>query len=281
METVRHRWQPTDLRFVVDALVPERHDPEHLVNLLQEDDTLLRAMLEDERLFHRLMAEDDTADGVSPLFLFRVLLLRARRDMERELGICQQRSIEQGALADAHRILALLERDDVREYLAWLLATFTRTETETIPVRERTGALRQVRIHDLDIDRLLLYGRVVEPEHRFEIYRRIADACLFLTGILPEHVEAHRFYPVAPEPRYRLVSTALSSLEDLEGYGRTFYRMAAQHPKAQQHALTDVLSTLAEEFVLAEKPLAFIAQRYLARHRHNLFPIQFHPVALS
>ncbi len=273
MDTVRHGWRPTDLRFVVDALVPERPDPDHLVNLLQEDASLLRAMLEDDRLFHRLMDKDDTTDQVSPMFLFRVLLVRARRDIERELHACEQRTIEQTALSDGHRIIAMLGRDDVREYLARLLATFTHIETETIPIRIRDGISRQIRINDLDIDSLLLYSKVVKPEYRFGIYRRIADACLFLTGVLPEYVEPHRFYPALPEPRYRLASTALPSLEDLEGYGRTFYRMAAEHPQAQQHALTKVLSTLSEEFVLAEKPLAFIAQRYLARHRRRLFPI--------
>jgi hypothetical protein len=273
METVRHGWQLTDLRFVVDALVPERRDPDHLIHLLQEDHSLRQAMLEDDRLFHRLMDEDSTLDCVSPLFLFRVLLLRARRDIERELHACIQRTIEPAALADAHRIIAMLAHDDMREYLAWLLATFTQIETETIQVQIRDGISRQIRINDLDIDSLLLYSKVVKPEHRFGIYRRIADACLFLTGVLPEYVEAHRFYPALPEPRYRLASTALPSLEDLEGYGRTFYRMAAEHPQAQQHDLTQVLSTLSEEFVLAEKPLAFIAQRYLTRHRRRLFPI--------
>ena len=94
--------------------------------------------------------------------------------------------------------------------------------------------------------------------------------------------ESGDVYPVYSSLRSDPLGTRAfyDSLEDLEGYGRTFYRMAAQHPKAQQHALTDVLSTLAEEFVLAEKPLACIAQRYLAHHRQNLFPIQFHPVRL-
>ena len=37
------------------------------------------------------------------------------------------------------------------------------------------------------------------------------------------------------------------------------------------HELEDVLATLSENFLLAEKPLAFVANRYLRFTRHGLF----------
>ena len=67
--------------------------------------------------------------------------------------------------------------------------------------------------------------------------------------------------------RGRLVQKA----EDYEAYGQAFYRMAAEHEVASREGLADVLITLSEDFILAEKPLAFIANRYLQFSRHTLF----------
>ena len=73
------------LRFVVETLIPERGDAEHVVDLLRDDVTLLDAMLQDDRLFEQLMDDERGLVSVSPLFFFRVLLLRARRDMQKEI----------------------------------------------------------------------------------------------------------------------------------------------------------------------------------------------------
>jgi hypothetical protein len=65
----------------------------------------------------------------------------------------------------------------------------------------------------------------------------------------------------------------LQRLEDYERYGRAFYRLAAAHERARVEGLDGVLGRLAEDFVLAEKPLVFVGERYLRFTRQRLFEV--------
>jgi len=264
-------WSHQDLRFVAETLVPERGDPENVVNLLQGDDALLGAMLQDDRLFQELMTDDEIFVTVSPEFFFKILLVRARRDLEQELYTIERRHLQMVVLFDANRVVDLLARPDLVDYLATMLASFTRVNSSVVPVRIRKGIWRRIRVNDLDVDSLVHYANILKPEHRFDSYRRIGDACLFLTGIFPEYIETQQRYPHSNQPRLR--STLLQSLEDYEAYGRTFYRLAANHETAATQALDEMMTTLSEQFILAEKPLAFITERYLSMRKHNLFEI--------
>lgn len=271
MEQMLQTWSHNDLRFVVRTLVPERSDPEHVVDLIQDDEPLLQAMLEDERLFQQLMDSDEGFLSVSPRFYFKVLLLRARHDLEQELYTIERRHQQKVVLFDANQVVELLARPDVCDYLATMLASFARINSVTIPIRVRPGVWRRLHINDLDVDSLMAYAETLEREHRFWVYQRIADACLFLTGIFPEHIEANQRYPLSGQPRLRLRSSMIHSLEDFEAYGQAFYRLAAEHQVAQLQALDEVLITLSKQFILAEKPLAFLSARYLALRKHRLF----------
>jgi hypothetical protein len=130
-----------------------------------------------------------------------------------------------------------------------------------------------LRVNNLDVDSLIRYSQLLDEDQRFSAYRRVADACLFLTGIFAEHIEASQFYPQTGEPRLRLKSSLIHSLEDHESYGRTFYRLAALHEQAISLGQEEVLQALSERFILAEKALAFVAERYLAMRKHRLFGV--------
>ncbi len=273
MSEILERWSDRDLRFVVETLIPERSDPEHVVALLQDDESLLEAMLEDERLFQQLMADEEVLPSVSPPFFFKVLLLRARRDLEQELYTIEQRHLQKVVLFDASRVVDLLARPAVCDYLATMLASFMRINSVTIPIRVQKGVWHRIRVNDLDVDSLVRYAQILEEEHRFGIYQRIADACLFLIGIFPEYIEASQRYPQSSRPRLRLRSSLLHSMEDYEAYGRSFYRLAARHKVARLRALDEVLATLSEQFILAEKPLVFLSKRYLSMRKHHLFEL--------
>jgi hypothetical protein len=271
MDKTIRRWAYRDLRFVVHALIPERNDADHVVDLLQEDQQLLEAMLQDDRLFQKLMADEEIFLSVSPQFFFRVLLVRARRDLEQELYTIERRQQQKVVLFDANQVVDLLSQQEMCDYLAAMLASFTRINSLTIPIRVRPGIWRRLRVNDLDVDSLVAYAQNIDEEHRFPAYQRIADACLFLTGLFPEHIEASQRYPLSGQPRLRLRSSLLGSLEDYESYGQTFYRLAAEHRVAKLQGLGQVLTNLSQQFILAEKPLAFLAERYLALHKHQLF----------
>jgi hypothetical protein len=271
MDDTLQRWSHRDLRFVIRTLIPERSDPDGVMDLLRDDEPLLNAMLQDDRLFQQLMADEEVFLSISPQLFFKVLLLRARRDLEQELYTVERRHQQKVVLFDANQVVGLLAQAEVCEYLATMLASFTRINSVTIPIRVRPGAWRRLRINDLDVDSLIAYAENLEEEHRFWVYQRIADACLFLTGIFPEHVESSQRYPLSGQPRLRLRSSLLQDLEDYEAYGRSFYRLAAEHQIAKLQGLDSALATLSEKFILAEKPLAFIADRYLALRKQRLF----------
>jgi hypothetical protein len=269
-ELVR-KWSHRDLEFVVQTLVPGRDDPDRVVDLIQDDESLLDAMLQDDRLFEQLMNDDEVFVSVTPHFFFKVLLLRTQRDLEQELYTVERRHQQKVVLFDANRVVELLSEPTVREYLATMLASYTRINSMVIPIRVRQGIWYRFRVNDLDVDSLLRYAQILDPEYRSPTYQRIGDACLFLAGLFPEHIEARQWYPQSGQARPRLSSSLVHSLEDLEAYGRTFYHLAAEHPIAGQAELSEVLETLSERFILAEKPLAFMGQRYLSLRKHRLF----------
>ena len=64
---------------------------------------------------------------------------------------------------------------------------------------------------------------------------------------------------------------ARRTIKDYETEGRSFYRLAEEHPAARLIDLTDVFALLRENFTSARKPLAFIASRYFHSKRQHLF----------
>jgi hypothetical protein len=271
MAQVVQRWSHRDLQFVVQTLVPGRDDLDSVVDLLQDDEALLQAMLQDDRLFQQLMTDDRVFVSVTPRFFFKVLLLRTKRDLEQELYTVERRHQQKVVLFDANRVVEVLSEPSVREYLATMLASYTRINTMVIPIRVRPGIWHRFRVNDLDVDSLLRYAQILDEEFRFPTYQRIGDACLFLTGLFPEHIEARQWVPQSGQARPRLSSSLVHSLEDFEAYGRTFYHLAAGHTMARQQGVAEVLEMLSGHFILAEKPLAFMGRRYLSLRKHRLF----------
>lgn len=269
------RWMPAqrDRLFLVETLMPDKEDREGAAERLAMDAPLLEAMLDDERLYERLMAREGGLLAVSPRLLFTVLLRRARCDLQRETFTVERRDRQKVPLFDADRVVKLLAQDRVREYLAAMLASFTRIESATVPVRVKPGVWRRYRTNDLDVDSLVRYCGALEESRRFGPYRRIGDACLFLAGLFPEYIDAQYRYPMSRQVRPRARGRLCASLDDYEAHGQTFYRRAAGHERAREAGLDGVLATLADQFILAEKPLTFLAHRYLHFTRHQLFGV--------
>ena len=105
----------------------------------------------------------------------------------------------------------------------------------------------------------------------FAPYKRIGDVCLFLTGLFPEYINSQHRYPVSGRVRPQMRGQVLQTVEDYEAHGQAFYQLAAEHKQAEIEELESVLMTLSENFILAKKPLTFLANRYLQFGRHNLF----------
>jgi hypothetical protein len=258
------RWSPRDLSYLARALIPEQTDVDRLVDLLRDDEKLVDAMLNDDRLFEQLVAADDLLVSASPELFFKVLLLRARRDLEGASYTVERRQQQKIVLFDTPQVVELLKEPGVIDYLARMLASFMHINSVTIPVRVRPGLWRRIRVNDLDVDSLIRYADILDEEQRFPAYQRIADACLFLAGLFPEYV--------GRRARSRLGSL-LGGLEQYEEYGQRFYALAARHPAAAFQALDQVLALLAGRFILAEKPLTFLSEQYLFHRKQRLFDV--------
>jgi hypothetical protein len=267
------RLRREDLRFIVDTLMPRRSDRERIVGLIRDDERFVEAMLDDDRLFDRLMGGEQILLDVSPWLLFTVLLRRARRDLEAETFTTERRKLQKVFIFDTDKVIDLLERDELREYLATVLASFTRIESVTVRVRVRKGIWRRYRTSELDVEGLIRYSQAVDEAQRYQPYRRIGDVCLFLTGVFPRTIETQYRYPVSGELRPRARSRTCVSREDYEAHGRAFYQMASQHERAKVEGLDQVLETLSREFILAEKALTVVTDRYLGLTKHRLFDL--------
>jgi hypothetical protein len=170
---------------------------------------------------------------------------------------------------DSSKVHELLDMEQVVSYLVDMLASFIRINSFTIPVRIRKGTWRKLRVSDFDIDSLIRYSQIIDQEQRFGPYKRIADICLFITGIFPESVKS-RTLGMVSEQR----ALSIASGWDREGYeqhGRYFYGEASRLRAAQELELNPVLSTLAEHFSLAAKPLSIMSSRYLGLFRDSIF----------
>ena len=159
------------------------------------------------------------------------------------------------------------------DYLASMLASFTRVDNVTVRYQVREGVWRRFRTSELNVEGMMRVAQATEEPFRFEPYKRVADVCLFLTGMFPEYIEARHRYAVSGKVRPGVRGRMVVTREDYEAHGRAFYRLAAEHEMARMEGLDEVLETLSERFVLAEKPLRFLARRYLQFARHRLFDV--------
>jgi hypothetical protein len=253
-----------DRLFLVETLMPGYGDPDRAADAISGHEPAIETMLDDERLFRRLIGDEEVLVRVSPRLFFSVLLRRARQDLKKETFTVERRQQQKVVLFDADRVARLLDQEALRDYLAALLASFTHVESITLPVRVKQGVWRRYRVSDLDVESLERFGAAADPAQRFEAYKRIADVCLFLTGMFPDYVNSRPSSVRARASRYR-------TREDYEAHGQAFYRLASEHDRAQAEGLAGVLATLSDQFVLAEKPLAFLADRYLRFNRYRLF----------
>lgn len=260
-----------DLLFLVDTLLPDQADPEEAANLLASDADLIEHMLDDERLLGRMLNDEEILLQVSPWLFFTVLLRRTWRDLAQEAFTVEQRDRHKVVLFDVDQVSELLDQEPVRDYLAAMLASFTRIESVTVRYHVGRGIWRRYRTSELDIEGMMRFVQNIDEPFRFAPYKRIADTCLFLAGLFPEYIAGRRRYAASRQIRPAIRDRIYTRLEDYEAQGRAFYRLAAEHETARLEGLDGVLAALSERFVLAEKPLAFLSDRYLQFARYRLF----------
>lgn len=263
------RWlTDADLDFLVRAASTRRTDFERIRELIRDKPDILDVMLDDERVYRRMASDDEILLKVSPRLLFTVLLRRVRRLLKESYFTVEGGPSGRLPVFDARQAARLVEQPPVLGYLADMLASFVRTEPRAVVFRRGQTYHRKV-FSDIDVDDLMTLAELVDPAERFALYKRVADLCLFLLGMFPEHIDrsaARAGRNPWDQTRIRLRGR-LRDRADYERIGQEFYQRAAQDEAAARMGLAEVMSTIADHFILATKPLNVLAGQVIPLRR--------------
>jgi len=260
-----------DIDFLVETVSPETRDKGRLKQVMREDRDIRNSYVGDEKVFQRLMDEEETFLRISPILFFEVLLRKAAQDLEKARYTIEKSRTMKIPIFDTREVVELLNRKDLLFYLADMLSSFTRVESYTLPVRIGQGIWERVRFNDLDIVSLMRFSQFVEDEYRLGFYKRIADICLFIMGIFPDYAERDYRYPFSGQVRPHVRGKLRISPEEYAEEGQKFYKLAAEHPTARELHLEETFWTRYRDFQKAKKPLNFIADHYLQYRRDKFF----------
>jgi hypothetical protein len=261
----------SDLDFLIDSASPHVTDKPRLKKVLREDEDFRNSFVSDERVFLRVMDEEEILLKISSPLFFEILLTRAVMELARVSFTLEKTSTMRIPVFDAKAVVDLLTDRRLIRYLAHMLSSFTKSESYTLSFRVKKGTWRKVHFSDMDIQSLLNFSKAVDEEHRLGLYKRIADVCLFILGIFPNYAERQYRYPHSGDLRPAVSGQSRISPEEYEKEGQKFYRLAAEHPSADQLNLSEVFWALHEHFLEAKKPLNFISEHYLPFKRQKLF----------
>jgi hypothetical protein len=259
-----------DLDFLVDTVSPEVTDRHRLKQIIQHDTDFRSTFVGSEKVFNRVMDDEEIFLKVSPRLFFEVLLRRACSDLEKRPYTLEKTKTMRIPVFDSKDVVEILTKESLVIYLADMLSSFTKIESYSMSFRVRKGVWKKIHFNDLDLESLLNMAEKVEDPYRFGFYKRIADVCLFVLGIFPGHAEREYRYPSSGELRAPIPSRMRISPEEYEKEGRRFYKLAAEHHAARELELSDTFMTLHGHFEKAKKPLNMIAERYLPYKRYVL-----------
>lgn len=265
------RLSDKDLDFLVETTSPGVIDKPKLKQILREDQKLRDTFIDDEKVFRRLMDEEEIFLRISPVLFFEILLRRVARDLKEVGYTIEKAGSTKVPVFDTRNVAEFLSKEYLLDYLADMLASFTRIETYAFSIQVGKHIFENIRFNDLDIFSLIALCEEVEDEYRLGFYKRIADICLFILGIFPDYAEYDYRYPFSGQLRPQFRGKVRMGAEDFEKEGRKFYRLAAEHPSARELDLSDVFWTLHEDFPKAKKPLNFIAEHYLRYKKYRFF----------
>jgi len=265
-----------DLEFLVAVVVPRAANAPLVREAIRNDPEYRKVIVSDERVFSQVINDNESFLKISPSLYFEVLLRRAQRDLGSSTYTIEREGRRNIPVFDTGKVAGFLDTPNVLEYLANMLASFTRIRSFVVPIRVRKGIRRRVRYNDMDVDSLIDFAARVDESERFSYYKRIGDVCLFLTGFFRDSTYSSKStfnsnFKSRAHSRTNFTRKRRRSLEEYESEGRRFYRLAEEHPTAGVLELTDVFSVLRDQFSAARKPLTFLSSRYLHSRHNNLF----------
>ena len=264
------RLSETDLDFLVETAHPGIVDKVRLKRIIKEDEEFRNSFITDQKVFRRLMDDEEIFLKISPTLFFEILLRKVARDLKGASFTVEKTGTMKIAVFDAKEVVEFLTKESLLDYLANMLSSFTRIESYTVSFEVGKGVWEKARFSDLDIFSLMGICDMVEEERRFGFYKRIADICLFILGVFPDYVESEYRYPFSAQVRPQLRGKARIGPQDYEKEGRKFYKLAAEHQAARELKMAEVFEALHENFDKAKKPLNFITEHYLQHKRQEM-----------
>jgi hypothetical protein len=265
------RLSDKDLNFLIETSHPEVVDKVQLKKIIKEDEEFRISFISDEKIFQRLIGDEEIFLKISPLLFFEILLRKVAKDLKGISFTIEKTGSMKIPVFDTKDVVDFLKKKDLLDYLADMLSSFTRIESYTVSFETRKGTWERVRLNGLDIFSLMSLCDMVEDESRIGFYKRIADICLLILGIFPDYVEREYRYPFSAQIRPSVQGRGRISPEEYEKEGRKFYKLAAEHHSAKEMELSEIFWTLHEDFQIAKKPLNFIAEHFLRYQRQKLF----------
>lgn len=213
---------------------------------------LAQSLLTDERVADAVLRRGrDPLLVASPYLLFAVLVSRVARDLRDaryvEEWVAPRRRVP---VFDVDPLRRFLADPDHRLFLVDLLASYTHVSSGVVPVRTPRG-LRRRRWSELDLVRLAELLELVPAGERPNVYRRLGDLALFLTGVFPDHAEL-RAIDAARLSR----SAGVRDVSLLSELGERWYRLAG----------------FELQFADARRVLTVLTDRYLFPRRESWFP---------
>lgn len=262
-ETFGHNLLERDFDFLVRTVADRRSDHERVKEIVRDKEDLIEIMLDDPRLVARIKERQEELLFISPYLLFSILLRHVRRRLRERSFTYETAGRERIAVFDTAALNELLAGPELLNYLAEMLASFTRVQSGVILWREGRK-LRRLRFNSLNLADLSALGHLLPEEERFPVWRRLGDLCLFMAGIFPEHGRSPLHGRLAPEG---------FGPADYQALGPQYYRMAAQHPQAETAGYRTVLDRVAANFGLLLKPLRVLAEEHIGFRRAYWFSV--------
>jgi hypothetical protein len=119
-----------DLDFLVETASPHVSDKANLKRIIREDEDFRNTYLADEKVFRRLMGEDDVLLKISAAMFFEILLRKAARDLGQRSYTIEKTTTMIIPVFDTKELVALLNQKSILGYLAHMLSSFTRIKRQ-------------------------------------------------------------------------------------------------------------------------------------------------------
>lgn len=262
--------------------------PQEAVALLRGDGALVDRLLGSDAVAEAVLGTADPLErepvlGVSPGLLFAVALQRVVDELPRVQHVREWAGprVRVPVLGSAELRELLADRDR-RLFLVNLLGSFTRVTSGSVWRRTERG-WRRHRYSELDLMSLAGALDGVPDAARPQLYRRLGDLCLFLSGVFPDHTAGRLFRPIdlqrlgraaAVDPRHDELAEALElrgGVGLVEQLGARWYRLAGRS-MPQVSVGTHLLRAMTERFTTARRALNLLTDRYIFPLRRDLFP---------